>query len=69
MQPCRILVRPLLNVTMLTASVSRSSGKLAPSTPSVTGRLVISPMVKTAGMVSPMVASTEPSKMFTERWS
>src|SRR5712672_784597 len=42
MQPCRILVLPLLNVTTLTASVSRSNGKLPPSTPSATGRLVTS---------------------------
>ena len=40
-----------------------------PSMPSVTGRFVVIPMTKTAGMVSPMEASTEPCSRFTERCS
>ena len=35
----------------------------------VTGRFVIKLIVNTAGIVSPMVASAEPSRMFTERCS
>src|SRR5204862_746631 len=66
-QPCRIFVFLLVNVTTLTASVNSSSGRLPPCTPSVTGRFVSKLIANTAGIVSPMVASTEPSRIFIER--
>src|SRR5215469_3084462 len=66
-QPCKTFVLPLVNVTTLTANVKRSNGRLAPCTPSVMGRFVTRLIINTAGIVSPIVASTEPSKMFTER--
>ena len=66
-QPCKIFVFLLVNVTTLTASVNSNSGRLPPCTPSVTDRFVIRLMVNTAGIVSPMVASTEPRRMFMER--
>src|SRR5437762_764800 len=66
-QPCKTFVFLLVNVTTLTARVNSSSGRLPPCTPSVTGRFVMSPIVNTAGMVSPIVASTDPNRMFIER--
>src|SRR5882724_3401509 len=67
MQPCKTFVFLLVNVTTLTASVNSSSGRLPPCTPSVTGRSVMSPIVNTAEIVSPIVASTDPNRMFIER--
>src|SRR5438552_11086544 len=66
-QPCKTFVFLLVNVTTLTASVNSSNGRLPPCTPSTTDCLVLSPIVNTAEIVSPIVASTDPNRMFIER--
>jgi len=66
MHPCKTLVFRLVNVTTLTANVKSSRGRLPPCRPSATGRFVSNPIISTAGIVSPIVASTEPNKMFIE---
>ena len=63
-----MFVRGREKVSMLVTSVSTSNTASAASSPSTSIRPVPSDNAMTRGMVSPMDASTEPSRMFTERW-
>src|ERR1700680_3561357 len=56
-----------MNVSAETASVKTSKTEFAGSSPRTTVLPVIKPMVRTAGMVSPIDASTEPNRMLIER--
>src|SRR5450432_3191834 len=67
-QPSSTFVRGREKVRMLVSSVSTSITVSTGSTPSTSERPVTSDTAMTSGMVSPMDASTEPSRMLTERW-
>ena len=55
-------------VSVLVTSVSRSITVSKASSPSTRTRPVVRDTAMTRGMVRPMDASTEPSRIFTERW-
>ena len=65
--PCSMLVRSPPNVSDRHDRVTASSTICSWSSPSMVGVSFITPRTSTAGMVRPMVASTEPSEMLTAR--
>ena len=62
--PCSIVVRPVPNVTTPAISVSASNTVSLGSSPSVSGTSSRMETTATAGIVSPMLASAEPSARF-----